>query len=173
MRTNARRGNKIARDFAGGIFTARPRIDLVSATSAAKFDFARRTLGRARHFPAEDDVGRFRFAAWVAGYGGLPGISRRAKLNRISRGIKWYLTDREDAARAAAEGLSPPSVFWIWAWMWQSVYTIFGLMGSSRGMPGNYENNYYPRARRTRVLARRRAYVRGRTERMARVDRGY
>jgi len=24
-------------------------------------------------------------------------------------------------------------------------------MGSSRGMPGNYENNYYPRARLTRV----------------------
>lgn len=52
-------------------------------------------------------------------------------------------------------GLPPPSLssrslllflFWIWAWMWQLVYTIFGLMGLPRGMPGNDENNYYPRS---------------------------
>lgn len=46
----------------------------------------------------------------------------------------------------SAHSLPSLFLFWIWAWMWQLVYTIFGLMGSPRGMPGNDENNYYPRS---------------------------
>lgn len=81
------------------------------------------------------------------------GVLCRVKLNRISRGIKWYFTRHGDTRGRGPPPLSSslhslPSLFlfWIWAWMWQLVYTIFGLMGSPRGMPGNDENNYYPRS---------------------------
>lgn len=66
---------------------------------------------------------------------------------------------RDDCATGPRGGPTPP-YFEFGRECDSRVYTIFGLMGSLRGMPGNYENNYYPRARydcgrarRTRVHA--------------------
>lgn len=83
------------------ILFPQPRPSLISLGGSSRS----RTLGRARHFPAEDDVGKISIRHMGGGVldGGLPRISRQAKLNRISRGIKWYLTGREDAARAAGK----------------------------------------------------------------------
>jgi len=79
----------------GRVSIPQPRRSLISlGESNSTF-----SPGRARHFLAEDDVEKISIRRMGDGIfaGGLPGISRRAKLNRISRGIKWYLTGREDA----------------------------------------------------------------------------